>query len=306
MKKRKFIAGVFNHTYQRTVSGFNIFYDMEDYVVYYTIFSILAAKYNITVYGLCLMIDHIHSLIACREMSVLSRFMSHVTNVFVKEYNVVHGRVGPLFCEGFGSAPKQGMKLLRTAVAYLYNNPVERYLCRCAQDYRWNFLAYCSSVNPFSDRLIIRNASYDLRDAIKEVQGSKKRGRHITYIQLKRMMAPLDCREKNQLIDYIISTYSVIRFDILSTECYSGYDNMLVAINSNAGSEYDIEELKHGRSDVAYRELYQYVRSRGFINAGSVISLGMDSKSSLMMEMMRYTSASRYQICKYLHLKLIK
>ena len=37
-----------------------IFYDLEDYLVYYTVFCVLAVKYGIIVYGLCLMIDHIH------------------------------------------------------------------------------------------------------------------------------------------------------------------------------------------------------------------------------------------------------
>ena len=59
---RRFIKDEVIHTYQRTESGFNIFYEVEDYLVYYTIFSILAGRYNIVVYGLCLMIDHLHSL----------------------------------------------------------------------------------------------------------------------------------------------------------------------------------------------------------------------------------------------------
>ena len=34
MEKRKFKKGEANHVYQRTISGFNIFYDLEDYIVY--------------------------------------------------------------------------------------------------------------------------------------------------------------------------------------------------------------------------------------------------------------------------------
>lgn len=56
MEKRRFHEESVNHVYQRTLSGFNIFYDVEDYLVYFTVFSVLAVKYNIVVYGLCLMI----------------------------------------------------------------------------------------------------------------------------------------------------------------------------------------------------------------------------------------------------------
>ena len=88
MEKRKFKEGEANHVYQRTISGFNIFYDVEDYIVYYTIFSVLAVRYDIIVYGLCLMIDHVHSLFTSHSASTMSRFISHVTSLFVKEYNV--------------------------------------------------------------------------------------------------------------------------------------------------------------------------------------------------------------------------
>lgn len=84
MEKRKFQGEAVNHVYQRTLSGFNIFYDVEDYLVYYTIFCVMAEKYALVVYGLCLMIDHIHSLFVASSRKNLSKF-------------VAHGRRGPLF-----------------------------------------------------------------------------------------------------------------------------------------------------------------------------------------------------------------
>jgi REP element-mobilizing transposase RayT len=302
--KRKFVEGEVNHTYQRTVSGFNIFYEPADYLVYYTIFSITAKSLGVDVYGLCLMIDHIHSLVAAGSRENYSRFMATVTSVFVKEYNTEHGRSGPLFERVFGSAPKLGMKLLRTAIAYLFNNPVERFISRYAQEYRWNFLAYGRSDNPFSEPLKTRHASRSLKRALKEVDGTHARNRHLTYAQLRRMFASLDKEEKNQLIDYIIVRYNIIRYDLLTTQCYDGYENMVLAINSNAGSEYEIKEHKWSRSDVEYRELYQYVHAHGFKDAGDVIVLDIDSKLSMMQDMMKETNASRQQICKFLHLSV--
>lgn len=299
---RKFLNEEVNHTYQRTVSGFNIFYEVEDYLVYYTIFSVMSVRYGITVYGLCLMIDHLHSLVSSSNASVFSRFMSNVTILFVKEFNKARRRSGALFCENFGSAPKLGMKQLRTAIAYLFNNPVERFLCRYAQEYRWNFLAYAATDYPFSEAIVLRSASRRLRKAIKEVDGTAARNRHLTYVQLKRILKDLGRKERNQLIDYIIVRYNVIRYDVLTTKCYDGYENMLTAINSNTGSEYDIQEQKWSRSDTEYRELYQYVHSCGYDDAGDLISLDTDSKLALMLEMMHKTRASKRQVSKFLHL----
>lgn len=302
--KRKFIKEQMNHTYQRSVSGFNIFYEVEDYLVYYTIFSVMSRRYGMVVYGLCLMIDHIHTLTSTSSCKTFSKFMSNVAIQFVKEYNRYHNRVGPLFSECFGSAPKAGLKLLRTAIAYLFNNPVERLLCKRAQEYRWNFLAYAASDNPFSDPLVLKKASRRLRRALKEVDGTLKRNEYMTYVQLKRMFVGMNAREKNQLIDYIIVRYNIIRYEDLTTKCYDGYENMLMAINSNAGSEYEVQELRYGRSDAEYRYLYKYVHEKGFKDAGEVISLPADSKFKLMVDMMNETSVSKLQICKFLHLKV--
>lgn len=302
MKKRRFIKEDVHHIYQRTEAGFNIFYEIEDYLVYYTIFSIASIKYDVIVYGLCLMIDHIHSLCAFKDKQRFSRFISYVSNIFVREYNHEHSRSGPLFCECFGSAPKSGMKLLRTAISYLYNNAVERHLCKYAQEFRWNFLAYAKSDHPFSELLILREASFALRRAIAEVNGSRERCAHLTYPQLKRLFSALNHSEKNQLIDYIIIKYSVIRYDVLTTSCYEGYDNMVMAINSNAGSEYDIDELRWGSSDAEYRELYKFVHSQGYSSAGDVIALDLDAKILLHNAMRAATNVPSYQICKYLHL----
>ena len=293
-----------NHTYQRSVSGFNIFYEVEDYLVYYTIFSVMSRRYGMVVYGLCLMIDHIHTLTSTSSCKTFSKFMSNVAIQFVKEYNRYHNRVGPLFSECFGSAPKAGLKRLRTAIAYLFNNPVERLLCKRAQEYRWNFLAYAASDNPFSDPLVLKKASRRLRRALKEVDGTLKRNEYMTYVQLKRMFVGMDARETNQLIDYIIVRYNIIRYEDLTTKCYDGYENMLMAINSNAGSEYEVQELRYGRSDAEYRYLYKYVHEKGFKDAGEVISLPLDSKFKLMVDMMNETSVSKLQICKFLHLKV--
>ena len=112
MKARRYKEGVCNHIYQRTINRFNIFYDLTDYLVYYTICSVAAHKYDVIVLGLCLMIDHIHMLVISRSRAVLSKFVSYISSVFVREYNSSIGKHGPLFEERFGSAPKMDKKKL--------------------------------------------------------------------------------------------------------------------------------------------------------------------------------------------------
>ena len=54
-------------------------------------------------------------------------------------------------------------------------------------------------------------------------------------------MNRLNERERSQLVDYIISVYNCIDYHFL-TGCYGSYQDMLLAVNSNTGSEYDIKE----------------------------------------------------------------
>ena len=46
-RDRKFFSYAVNHIYQNTKDGINIFYSVEDYLVYFTIFSNSMAKYGI-------------------------------------------------------------------------------------------------------------------------------------------------------------------------------------------------------------------------------------------------------------------
>jgi hypothetical protein len=62
---RKLYRGEVTHVYQRAINGFNIFYERDDYLVFYTIFSVFLRRFGITALALCLMIDHFHALLLC-------------------------------------------------------------------------------------------------------------------------------------------------------------------------------------------------------------------------------------------------
>ena len=79
---------------------------------------------------------------------------------------------------------------------------------------------------------------------------------------------------------------------------------MILAINSNTGSEYDINETICGRSDTEYRDLHRYVHAEGFENAGDVISLEENLKMQLAEKILKHTAASIYQIRKFLHIEV--
>ena len=302
VRRRRFLEDEVHHIYQRTINRFNIFYDLEDYLVYYTIFSIAARQYEVTILGLCLMFDHIHMLIKSDARVRMSEFVRQVTCMFAREQNNEVGRKGSLFQARFGSAPKKGLKLLRTAIAYLFNNPVEKRLCSRAEVYRWNFLAYAISPHPFSDPLILGRASLSLKRAVKEVDLAESEDRHLRYVQLKRLLSKLDEREKMQLVDHIISIYKPFDYEEVIA-CYGSYEDMLTAINSNTGSEYDIKEDRYRFSDMEYVRMAEILyTTEGIKELRKVTCLEMDQKMRLAELLSRRLSCGNLPIAKFLHI----
>lgn len=291
-----------NHVYQRSINGVNLFYGYEDFLVFYTIFAVCAKSAGIKVLQLCIMYNHFHCLIRTSTMRELSCFMDRFTSWFVMEFNLSIGRKGKLLKKNFGSAPKWDDKAVRNSINYVGNNPVEKKLCKRAEEYRWNFLAYEFCKNPFSEPLKREFASKPLRRALTETDNMARLNLPIKYAQIRRMMKELSDKEKEQLIDYIIRKY--LPFDYTELISYYGsYQNMLTAMASNTGSEYDIREERDMESDVEYDKMASYIRKQypdKMIR--SVTVLPKSEKASLAMELQRNTNASYRQICRFLHM----
>lgn len=305
MKTRRFKGNACNHIYQRTIDGFNVFYDLCDYLTYYTIFSTIAMKYDVVVWGLCLMIDHIHILVSAPDKETLSNFVSNVTSVFVRQYNADVGRKGPLFEERFGSAPKMDEKRLRSAIIYLANNPVEKRLCGKAEEYRWNFIAYMGSDNPFSDKLIKRTSRSKLKKALAVVDWYRNQKKYLTYGILHESMLDLTPSERRQLTDYIIMRYNVIAYDKL-LKIFDSYEQLLVAVHSTTGSEYDLTECIDKLPDSVYRDMIICLQKSFGNKVRRVTVCTSEEKFEMAVLLRSRTFAAMVQIFKFLHLKVKK
>lgn len=305
--RRKIIHSAENiyHLYLKTLDGRLLFYTRSDYLVFYTIFSTTASTTNLQILGLCLMFDHIHILVRCPgDFSELKRFVRLFTSRYTTHYNTVAGITGRLFNSPIGIAPKCGNKLVRTAIAYLYNNPVERKLCRRAEDFRWNFLAYASSHDPFSINNNSRQTSIHLKKAFRLIDWFNSRQTPLTHNFLQNLSLKLSQKEMECITDYIIATYSPINYKEL-VSYYGSYDNMLLAINSNTGSEYDIREDFVAISDKPYIHMAKIAASTGSCSTpNKVLRLTTDEKIDLVKVFLWKASASVRQIGKFLGIKI--
>lgn len=302
--KRKAYGGVYSHCYQRAADSEILFYSVSEFLSFFTLICVLSARYNVSIIALCLMIDHFHMTAAAETPESVSRLIGMATRMFSRESNELCGRCGQLFRHSYGSAPKKLDKAVRTNIIYVGNNPVERQLVKRAEDYRWNFLAYYKNSHPFSSPLVIRRASWALRKAIKEVNAFHSKQKHLTYKVIQRLAGNLSTRERQQLVDYVITTYNTIDYSG-AAKYFGSYEKMISAMHVSTGSEYDIYEVHVGKSDVHYAKMaVKLLKKTGLDDIHEVLSLSGDERLKLYNYLLPRSGATQKQIASFLRIKI--
>jgi hypothetical protein len=186
------------------------------------------------------------------------------------------------------------------------NNPVERRICERAELYRWNYLAYAASDHPFSEPFRMREASRVMLRAVRLVKDRHELGLHIPYGMLRRMFKPLGNKERKQLVDIIVTTYSVIDY-LASIRFFDSLDDMLTAIHSTTGSEYDLNEVFVGKDDSWYKRMVEIVMAHcDLSDIHEMLGYSSERKYGLFKLLRRETQATSEQIAKFLRIKLVK
>ena len=296
---RSFKSGQVHHVYIRGKAGWVIFYSVEDCIVFYTLYMILARKYGITVYALCIMPNHIHAAESAPDGQAFIAFHMQLESQFAREYNIRHGRTGHLFDESFGFAPKLVGKKVRETLSYIMNNPVVGKLSNNALDYRWNLLAYCESSHPFSTPARLSSATKPFRRAIWVVDCQFERGLHLRYGMLESIFRKITRSEKQQLIDHIIHRYNRLDYSILEKQ-FGSFEKALLVFESSSGSEHDIQEDWDDYS--VYTEMIRIMSSCGEDLRACNFEKKTKTELDRLVSGFKSKGFSQRSISKFLHL----
>ena len=218
------------------------------------------------------------------------------------------GRKGPLFHKSFGSAPKRGSKSIRTTIVYIGNNPVEKNLCTSPEQYFWDFLEFFKDED--YGHVPVRSLSGKLKKLFKEVRDLKEKSAYLGYARLRRMFRKLDEIESEMLVRHIIREYFPFdRGALLSY--YDSYDDMIHAMRSTSGSEYDIKEKYSPESGIVYGDMIGVVRryleqNHQTVQTRKVTMLPQDEKFRIAQMLKRYTAATSRQLEKFLNMEVRK
>ena len=209
---------------------------------------------------------------------------------------------GRLFPRRFGCAPKRDEKKARSAIAYSYNNAPERKLCDHAVQYQWNLLAYASNSHPFSEPIDLAKRSLSMRKAMSTVDAFRRKGNYLGYAALSRIFHDLSRKETLQLTDYILSSYCDVDFKT-AIGFYGSLDKMILAIDSNTGSEHDIKEDWDGYTDTVYAQMSKLIQKKtGLNDLKTILKWPEKKRRELYTYLLSQSNFIGRQVEKYLQL----
>jgi len=299
--KRKFNNVGLQHVYQISSDGGVIFYSRVDRLVFYTIASVVSRRHDVEVVQLTIMFNHLHWLNRAANLHVHAGYIDEVTSLYVRSWNSSCGRKGNLVKRPYGMASKPNLKSMMTASCYLGNNPVVKKLVKRGVDDRWTFLAYASGNKyPFSSKP--EKPSRPLSRAMKRVDYFRSIDKYLTHRLLWNMFANLSTEEAEFLTDYIISAYAFIKHeDVVSM--FGSYENMVKAMDSNSGAEYDIDEVQTKESDQVYIKMIKVASRNGWTKEKRLFTDITDGEAlKLIYQFTKECSATQKQIMKFMHL----
>ena len=294
------------HICQKSADNGILFYTLKDILVIYTLLSVKAVAFEIEVYAIDIMFNHLHAGVRCSDPKKVAGFMNSTTSVFARLYNKRYNLRGQLFKKPFNSSPKMNETRIRDCLFYIWNNPKEKKVAKLAEEYRWNFLRYLDSDHPFSEPVDMTSASDNLLKYIRIVESKRRSGEYLDYSFLDEALKSLEKTECMQLIDHIIISYDVIERDALM-DMFGSYQTLLTAVNAVTGNEYGMKDDYDDEDYRKYLKMIEITEREGIDLEHERFYRGYFDGQERLLAMLRSqfkseARASGYEIDKFLHL----
>ena len=296
---RKTSFSGYQHICQIAADRGALFYSTADFLVFFTIFSIKAAKAKISVLAFCIMLNHFHLGAYFHDVRQMESFMNGLTSSHARIYNRHYGRTGQVYKTPYKNSPKSSDKLIRCNLAYTGNNPVEKSAVSKAEDYRWNFIKYMESDHPFSRPFDPVSASGSMLTLMKKVSRMYENGQFIDYSFFDKQYESLSEDEKNQITDFIISKYNIIDKKRIMSK-FGSYDTLIRFMSSMVGNEFDLADDSSKEDYRHYSQMLDIAGREGF-DIRKCWTEDQPIPEWLVRKFRREAGASDYEIRKFTH-----
>lgn len=93
---------------------------------------------NIKLIAYCIMNNHAHILVCCKQIEDLSKMMSQCNTSYGLYYSKLRGRVGHVFRNRYRSESIFSKNHLMNCIKYIHKNPVKANMVEACQEYRYS------------------------------------------------------------------------------------------------------------------------------------------------------------------------
>lgn len=135
---RVILENVCYHIVTRGNRKLQVFMEEEDYEEYLARLSLYKKRYDFSLYGYCLMPNHIHMLGETKPAKNLSKFMHGLLRSYTAYYNKKYDKVGHLWQGRFRTKIITKDEYLIDCINYIDLNPVRTMTIKSPQEYNWS------------------------------------------------------------------------------------------------------------------------------------------------------------------------
>lgn len=135
--RRKSESGIY-HVMLRGINKQPIFSNDSDKTKFLQILQKYKDQCGLTLYGYCLMNNHVHLLIQEGENFLLDAIMKRIAVSYAGWYNLSYQRIGHLFQDRFRSEPVDDERYFLTVLRYIHQNPLKAGICHKLDGYAWS------------------------------------------------------------------------------------------------------------------------------------------------------------------------
>lgn len=132
-------SGAISHITQHSCGSEPLFLEEGDYLYFLGSLKKCALKFELDVYALCLMPNHLHILLKINKVN-LPQAMQSLFQSYAKYFNKKYARKGHVFCGAFRQAVCLDDAYALAASIYIHLNPYKAGLADVNKPYRWSSL----------------------------------------------------------------------------------------------------------------------------------------------------------------------
>lgn len=241
--------GNFYHISTEGLEQVTLLKDEEDYRIAWNYLALVAWRTGVDVVAFVLMSNHIHTLLACRDVLQAKKAINLFKQLLSTYLRNKYGMSNAMHNSSDSISLIDSIKYLRNCIAYIFRNPISARICLKPEDYKWS--SYHSCFKPST------------------VGGNAKRVSDLKFVERRKLLRTgQNLAECPLLVDDegYVTLGSFVRNDIVANAFWNSGKSFMFHLGScnDAKTEYELvyQPMIEATDTDMYDSVSKYVASR--------------------------------------------